>query len=199
MKNNNQISKKTKSTWLNYFRPNLFLKSYSDLNLFTLKKNGIRVLICDLDNTLAPHFTRLPNQKAKKFVTDVQELGIKFIVVSNNTKTRVEEFSKELKPDHYIWNAKKPLISKIKGVMEKYSVEPEELIILGDQFITDVWAANRIGCKSILVLPVVDQAKGAGSSLLIKFLDKFIYQKLQHNNISIAKDDSISGEPYVLL
>ena len=198
MKNSSSL-KKTKSTWLNYFRPNLFLKSYSDLNLFTLRKNGIRVLICDLDNTLAPHFTKFPSKKAKDFVIEVQKMGIKFVVVSNNSKQRVTAFCKLLKPDDFIWNAKKPLLSKIKNVIKKYDLEPEELIILGDQFITDVWAANRLGCKSILVLPVVDQSKNTESSFLIKILDKFIYQKLQHNNISVAKDDALLGERYVLL
>ncbi len=168
---------------LNYFRPSVFKKVFSDVDVYSLKNLGVKMLICDLDNTLSPHFNRIPNQKAIKFVKNVQSSGIIFVVVSNNSKKRVTKYCETLKPDYFIWNAKKPLLSKIKKVMEKFDVLPQELVMLGDQFITDIWAANRIGCKSILVLPMTDHNKESDGNGLVRFLDRFIYQKLQHSDL----------------
>lgn len=190
--------KQARTFWLNYFRPSIFLKKYSDLDIYSLKKNGIKMLICDLDNTLSPHFNRFPSKHSIKFVKDVQALGILFVVASNNSKKRVSRYCELLKPDAYVWNAKKPLLNKIKKIMSEYDVLPDELIVLGDQFVTDVWMANRIGSKSILVLPMVDPNKDNESSKLVRILDKFIYQKLQHNNFLQNENTQLEND-YVVL
>ncbi|MCQ2956652.1 MAG: hypothetical protein MJ233_02095 [Mycoplasmoidaceae bacterium] len=84
--------KKDKFTLLNYFRPSIFLKNYANFDPFLLKVNKIKLFICDLDNTLAPHFTYRPTKTAIKFVNDIKSMGIKFYVISNNRKSRVERF-----------------------------------------------------------------------------------------------------------
>jgi predicted HAD superfamily phosphohydrolase YqeG len=67
-------------------------------------------------------------------------------------------------------------------MLQRLDLCANEIIFLGDQFITDIWVANRIGSKSILVLPIIDQSSNTSSSKLIRFLDKFIYKKLEHGN-----------------
>jgi HAD superfamily phosphatase (TIGR01668 family) len=147
-----------------------------------LKKIGIKLLVCDLDNTLSPHFTRWPNKKVIDFCKQVQDSGIKLAIVSNNSKRRVLTYTSRLNSDIVVYNAKKPLKRKIVKALMRFDYQPNEMIFLGDQFITDIWLANRIGCKSILVLPVTDQSNNDSSSKLIKFLDKYIYKKLEYGN-----------------
>ncbi len=173
---------KQTNIWLNYFRPNVFVKSYEELNPSNLKREGIRMLVCDLDNTLAPHFNKLPNMKAINFCRSVQEQGIVFVVISNNTKKRVERFCEVLQPNDFAYNAKKPLTWKVKKMMAKYRCEKDDVLIIGDQFITDVWLANRLGCKSILALPIVTSSSEK-NGFFLNVLEKFIYKKLQHNNV----------------
>jgi len=96
------------------------------------------MLICDLDNTLSPHFSRFPTRRVIQFCEDVKKLGIIFVIVSNNSKKRVTTYVSKLHPDDYIYNAKKPLLRKIKKIMLKYEVDKDEVVIMGDQFITDV-------------------------------------------------------------
>ncbi|XQP55426.1 MAG: YqeG family HAD IIIA-type phosphatase [Mycoplasmoidaceae bacterium] len=178
-------SKRDKFTLLNYFRPSIFFKSFTDFDPFLLKINKIKLFICDLDNTLAPHFTFRPTKAAVKFVDDVKKMGIKFYIVSNNRKSRVDRFCEYINPDGYISFAMKPRISKIKKLMKKLKVSPEETLMMGDQFVIDIFAANRIGCKSILVLPLVEQEKNK-SSKFVNFLDKLIYSRLERNNLLIG-------------
>ncbi|MCQ3914924.1 MAG: HAD-IIIA family hydrolase [Mycoplasmoidaceae bacterium] len=178
-------SKKDKFTFLNYFRPSLFLKSFTDFDPFLLKVNKIKLFICDLDNTLAPHFTFRPTAKAVKFIEDVKKMNVKVYVVSNNRKSRVERFCQFINPDGFISFSMKPGVRKIKKLMKKLKVSPEEVLMMGDQFVIDILAANRIGCKSVLVLPLVEQEKNK-SSKFVNFLDKQIYSRLERNNLLIG-------------
>lgn len=180
----NKRSKKDRFTISNYFRPSIFLKSFLDFDPFLLKINKIKLFICDLDNTLAPHFTFRPTKAVLKFVNDIRSMGIQFYVVSNNRKSRVSRFCKYLKVDGFVPFAIKPSVAKIKKLMKKLNVSPEETLMMGDQFVIDIFAANRIGCKSILVLPLVEQEKNK-SSKFINFLDKKIYSKLERDNLLV--------------
>ncbi|MCQ3908084.1 MAG: YqeG family HAD IIIA-type phosphatase [Mycoplasmoidaceae bacterium] len=178
-------SKRDRFTLLNYFRPSIFLKSFTDFDPFLLKINKIKLFICDLDNTLAPHFTFRPTKAAINFVSEIKKMGIKFYIVSNNRKSRVKKFCEYIDPDGFISFAMKPRISKIKKLMKKLKVSPDETLMMGDQFVIDILAANRIGCKSILVLPLVEQEKNK-SSRFVNFLDKLIYSRLERDNLLIG-------------
>lgn len=170
------------SGWLNYFRPTIFIKTFSDINIPLLKKSGYKLLICDLDNTLSPHFTKFPTRKVMEFCNTVHEVGLKLAIVSNNNKKRVYTYTSLLKPDAVIASAKKPLKRRIIKLMNSFDAMPDETIFIGDQFITDVWTANRVGAKSILVLPITSSENDSSSSWLIHFLDKVIYRKLEHGS-----------------
>ena len=78
------------------------------------------MIICDLDNTLAPHFTKTPTAMAINFVNEAKEQGFVFVVVYNNTKKRVSEFCKKLNVDDFVYNAKKPFLRKTKKIIDAY-------------------------------------------------------------------------------
>jgi HAD superfamily phosphatase (TIGR01668 family) len=94
----------------------------------------------------------------------VREHDIKLVIVSNNNKKRVDTYVSKLQVDGAIANAKKPLKRKIIKVMDQHNMQPNEVIFVGDQFITDIWVANRIGSKSVLVLPLIEQNSDQSSS-----------------------------------
>jgi predicted HAD superfamily phosphohydrolase YqeG len=52
-------------------------------------------MICDLDNTLVPHYTKFPNKDVHEFINKVQNSGIEFVLMSNNIKKRVSIFAKK--------------------------------------------------------------------------------------------------------
>lgn len=189
---------KKQPAWLNYFRPNIFVNSIEEINIDNFRQQGFRMVICDLDNTLVPHFTKIPTKQALDFVKKIQEQGLLFIVVSNNTKKRVSEFCNILRPNDFVYNAKKPFIGKVKKIMHKYNVNKEDIIFIGDQVVTDIWVANRIQCKSILTLPIVSSAKEKNGWLL-NLLDKYIYKYLQHNNMLNDKEELEIEDMYEIL
>ncbi|WP_027119495.1 YqeG family HAD IIIA-type phosphatase [[Mycoplasma] testudinis] len=199
--------KHRRSTILNYFRPSIYLTNFEKLNIFALKQQGFRVLYCDLDNTLVPHFSRKPTQNVIAFLKLLKSQKIAVWLVSNNSTRRVSEFSEKLLNQElingFIANAKKPLINKIKKHMKQHHYAPADIVFMGDQLITDILAANRLGCKSILVSSLMDivYESKLGNKRIRLFLERFIYSRLEQNNflnIDVLNEDFIGGANEIL-
>lgn len=188
----------TKIRLLTYFKPSLFVDNIFDININNLKLQGFKMVICDLDNTLVPHFTRTPTFKVINFIKRIRDEGLKFVIVSNNTKKRVNEFCKTLNVDGVIYGAMKPTLFKLKKFFNKNDVKLEDVIFIGDQIITDVWVANRLKCKSILTLPLVGSYSNK-KGWLINFIDKYIYMYLQNRNLLNNEEELKIEELYEIL
>ena len=118
-----------------------------------LKKNNIKGLILDVDNTLIDYYRNLV-EGAEKWCEELKNEGIKCIILSNsNKKRKVEEVAEKLNID-YIMFAKKPLKSGFKRALSKLELKPEEVAVVGDQLFTDVIGAKRMNMFSILVKQV---------------------------------------------
>ncbi|CAM9141193.1 YqeG family HAD IIIA-type phosphatase [Mycoplasma todarodis] len=165
----------------NYFKPSMYVRSFKDVNINSLKEQGIKLFLCDLDNTLVPHYTRLPNKEVLRFIKTVESYGIEFVIVSNNTKKRVDMFCERANIKQWKGNAKKPLKSSISDIMKNADVEPRQTIFMGDMIITDILIANRMKMESILVQPLV--STDYKMSPLHKFLENVVYKRLEKKNI----------------
>ena len=133
--------------------PSLYLDSVKNINPTLLKKNNIKGLILDVDNTLIDYYRNLVDG-AEKWCEELKNEGIKCIILSNsNKRSKVEEVAEKLNID-YIMFAKKPLKSGFKRALSKLELKPEEVAVVGDQLFTDVIGAKRMNMFSILVKQV---------------------------------------------
>ena len=133
--------------------PSLYLDSVKNINPTLLKKNNIKGLILDVDNTLIDYYRNLVDG-AEKWCEELKNEGIKCIILSNsNKRSKVEEVAEKLNID-YIMCAKKPLKSGFKRALSKLELKPEEVAVVGDQLFTDVIGAKRMNMFSILVKQV---------------------------------------------
>lgn len=135
---------------MNIFLPDIYQKSVYTINYKNLKNAGIKIVLFDLDNTLVPINATEPSKKLKELFEDIKKIGLKPIILSNSKQRRVAPFKDGLYVDAAC-NSRKPLKRKYKKVMELYDVKPNEVAAVGDQLITDVFGANRVGITSILV------------------------------------------------
>lgn len=198
--NDNMISSnKRKGLISNFFKPSIYVRSFKDVNINQLKRHGIKIFICDLDNTLVPHYTRLPNKEVLIFIKKVQEAGIEFILMSNNIKSRVELFAKKAKVEDYYWNARKPFKKVSKKILESKNIEPSKVVFMGDQIVMDILVANRLKAESILVQPLV--STNYKMSAFNMFLEKSIYKNMEKKNILKRGDFSKGslGDSFELL
>ena len=123
--------------------PSLYLDSVKNINPTLLKKNNIKGLILDVDNTLIDYYRNLVDG-AEKWCEELKNEGIKCIILSNsNKRSKVEEVAEKLNID-YIMFAKKPLKSGFKRALSKLELKPEEVAVVGDQLFTDVIGAKRM-------------------------------------------------------
>ncbi len=138
------------------FVPKMYIRNYKSLNLMKLKESGIKVLLCDIDNTLAPHDISLPDEDVAAFRDKVRSYGMELVLISNNTKKRVSLFAAHLGVSYYA-SSLKPLPYVYRKIKKRYQVKYEEIALLGDQLITDMSGANYLGIYPILSAPLVER------------------------------------------
>ncbi|MET3557380.1 HAD superfamily phosphatase (TIGR01668 family) [Streptococcus rupicaprae] len=136
------------------YRPTFALEAVYDLKVEDLEKHGIRAVLVDLDNTLIAWDNPDGTPEMKQWLHDMRDAGIKVVVVSNNTRERVRRAVEQLDIPFVPWSMK-PFNIGIKKAMQRFDIKPEEVVMVGDQLMTDIRAAHRAGIRSILVRPLV--------------------------------------------
>ncbi len=133
--------------------PKLYLNSVKEISLEILKKNNLKGLILDVDNTLIDYEKNMPDG-TKEWIEKLKQANISLCIVSNtNQKEKVEKVAKKLDIP-YIYFAKKPCKSGFKKAQKILKLENEQIGVVGDQIMTDVIGANRSHMFSILVKPI---------------------------------------------
>ena len=109
-----------------------------------------------MDNTLISYKETDPLEAQYDWVKKMKEIGFEIIIVSNNShKDRVSHFAKLLDIDYLNFALKPTKIGMKKALkMANKKYEPEEVIALGDQLMTDILVANRMKFHSVLVKAV---------------------------------------------
>ena len=115
-----------------------------------LRRQGIRLLMLDFDNTIVPYTTSEPTPEMAAWLGAMQASGIGLCVVSNSRKPRVVTFCEKYGLD-CITHAKKPFSRGIRACLTRFSLEPARCALVGDQIYTDVLGANCAGVQSILI------------------------------------------------
>ena len=129
---------------------------FDDVTTDFLIANGIRALILDIDNTLAPYEEPDPNERVLAWFSALKEAGIVAAFVSNNDFERVSRFNRKIGIPMYP-KGKKPLKKYMRRAIDSLGVSPRETAIMGDQIFTDVWAGRNVGIRCIVVPPIKDK------------------------------------------
>ena len=138
------------------FSPDWYFDKFDLATPEFLLQNGIRALILDIDNTLAPYEEPEPNERVLAWFAALKENGILAAFVSNNDHERVSRFNREIGIPMYP-KGKKPLKKFMRRAIDALGVSPEETAIMGDQIFTDVWAGRNVGIRCIVVPPIKDK------------------------------------------
>lgn len=139
--------------------PKYCVKSVYELDERFYTSNGIKAVIFDIDNTLVTHDTPEPPQELLEYFENLGQWGIKYAIASNNKRSRVELFCKNLGVP-YIHRAAKPLKLCLKRLLRYFAVDAKSVCLVGDQLFTDVFGANRMGFLSVLVTAVGEDETG---------------------------------------
>lgn len=134
------------------FEPTFWLKNVMQIDKEFLKKNRVRALILDMDNTLSMHDDPAAEDGVSEWLDEMRRLGVKMRVVSNNNTRRVEPLAKALGLE-FTANGAKPLTFGVNRAVKAMKVSRRETLVVGDQIFTDIAAGNLAGIRTVLVEP----------------------------------------------
>jgi len=139
---------------LGNFVPDRLANSLADIDIEELVREGVRGVLVDLDNTLLPWNSSDIPVAHRSWLGAARARGLSVCVISNNHTTRVESALRELGIP-YVSSARKPLRVGFVRALRRIGLSPEECVVVGDQLLTDVWGAHRMGMRAVFVRPVV--------------------------------------------
>lgn len=140
----------------NKLTPDYMFATYLEVTPDFLRSLGVRAVLSDIDNTLAPYEQPDPDQAHQSWIKALREAGISVALVSNNHADRVERFNAPLGLDAYP-DSRKPFSKTLLLAMERMGVTPKETVMLGDQLLTDSFAGKHAGLISVIVPPIKDK------------------------------------------
>ena len=136
--------------------PNYIFRTFDEITPEFLANIGIKALLIDIDNTLAPYEQPLPDERIFNWFEGMKKAGIACALVSNNEAERVELFNKDLGLLAYSKSGK-PFPKNLRLAMSILGSDVSSTAMLGDQLLTDATAGNNIGLTTIIVPPINDK------------------------------------------
>ena len=131
------------------------VKSIEDVDYDRLLKSGFENFFFDYDFTLAPWGEIQIREEAEEIFKHLLKNGARVFVVTNAKKSRVDHLKERIPEVVVYWSVGKPSVKKLKKIMEKWNIDAKKSVIIGDLFLTDVLAGNRLGMYTIMVQPLL--------------------------------------------
>lgn len=128
--------------------------SVTDIRPEALAARGIRLVLADLDNTLAPYKVEEPSDEIRAWKAELEAAGITLFLLSNSRKPgRAQRYAEKLGIP-YQGHSGKPKRGGYLRALERMGCRPEEAVMVGDQIFTDTLGANRSGVVPLLIEPI---------------------------------------------
>ncbi len=136
--------------------PDYMFDTFDKITPEFLESIGVKALLIDIDNTLAPYEQPEPDDRIRGWFDGLQARGIKASLISNNHPPRVELFNRTLGLDAYP-DSGKPKARTLLIAMEKMGSDRSNTAVIGDQLLTDALAAHNLGLRALIVPPIKDK------------------------------------------
>ncbi|MFP4477866.1 MAG: YqeG family HAD IIIA-type phosphatase [Candidatus Izemoplasmatales bacterium] len=165
-----------------YFYPNEYHQTIFDIDFKSLKEKDISYILIDLDNTLIPYDETIANAKIIVLMKKLEELQFEVMIISNNKQARVKAFCDSL-DIAYIYSARKPFKYGFKKALKKLNHPPrDQVALIGDQFMTDVFGGNRMGFYTIVV-DAIKRKSEKWYTKLNRYLEKRVLERLKRTDL----------------
>lgn len=135
---------------LKKFIPYDCTKDVFSIDYNKLYECGKRIILLDIDNTLVPYDSATPTPEIKALLEKIRSIGFRIVLISNNHRGRVKAFAEPLGLE-FVERAMKPFGRGFRKALRLASGNPNEVVAIGDQLMTDVLGGNRFGIDVILV------------------------------------------------
>ncbi|MBE6809766.1 MAG: YqeG family HAD IIIA-type phosphatase [Ruminococcaceae bacterium] len=155
-------------------KPDIKLCGITDITVELLNRYNIKALLLDVDNTMSTHHGTVLTDGLMEWIAQMQENGIKLMVLSNSKKARIEPFAARIGLSFISLGCKPLPTGYLRGV-KALGEKCKNVAIVGDQIFTDVLGGNIVGVKTILLTPI--KLEDGWSFKVRRRLEKKLYKK----------------------
>lgn len=163
----------------NPMMPDYMFRAFDEITPAFLRELGVKAILADIDNTLAPYEQPEPDERIKGWIASLAEAGIGIAFVSNNDWERVELFNRSLGVPAYAKSGK-PFKKNLIKAMNDLGGTLETTVMLGDQLLTDALAGHNLGVRCLIVPPIRD--KKNAFFRFKRWLEKPVVRKFKKRN-----------------
>ena len=118
-----------------------------------LRAHGVKLLLTDLDFTLAPKSVKEPDDAVRAWLSALHEAGVRVVILSNNrSPRRVKRYCAGLGIP-FVGHAGKPRAGGYRRAMADAGADARETAMLGDKLLTDCLGAQNAGVLTLMVEP----------------------------------------------
>jgi len=133
-------------------RPSESAPSVFDIDYDRLRAAGKRILLFDLDNTLGRRGARHLTDGVLEFLVDLEDRGFRVGILTNRRRNAQDPAVHALREEMPVIHAAgKPARRGFLKLLAELEGTPDEAVMIGDRWLTDILGANRLGIYSIRV------------------------------------------------
>ena len=136
--------------------PDYFSDGVLDIDFKVLRKQGVRKVALDVDQTLAHHQgIEVTPEIAEYLNKQVADGVIEEIIIASNSLRDLSAFTERLNAKIVVASARvrKPRRKYFEEVCRVAGCEPSEMVMVGDRIFTDILGGNKAGFVTVLVKP----------------------------------------------
>lgn len=173
---------------LERFKPTWMVQSIYSITVEQLRAHGIKAVLIDLDDTLIAWNQPEATKESLKWIQEMKRAGMPVMILSNNSGDRIKKVAEILEVG-YIPRSMKPTVRAFKIAEKRLELSADDMVMIGDQLMTDILGANRYQLRSILVKPIL--ASDAWNTKLNRFIEMKIMRALVKSNIEMKWRDTL--------
>lgn len=133
--------------------PDYMAKSVADMNFDRLRKDGIKYIAFDADSTLV-HFAKNElSDNTRKTLLKHKNKFSGWCIASNRRAGSLKELGADLGFPVFAATlfTRKPSRRYFRRLIAHFDANPEEIAMVGDKLIADMFGAKRMGLKTVWV------------------------------------------------
>jgi len=148
-------------------KPDLNVKSVSDIDFEKLLKIGKRVFLFDFDNTIGVWKSQIIPENVLNIFEYLKSNGAQVFIITNGKRRNMHG-----KVDvQIIWRSLKPLTFKVKKNIGNYLKDKSRVVVIGDQISTDILFGKLLKVYTIKVEPI-DTSREFISTKFLRMIEK---------------------------
>ncbi len=159
------------------FAPDMHVQQIQDIDFDKLWQQGIRGLVFDLDNTVVPWHSYDPDSNLIAWFDELKQRGFAVCILSNSHREKVDLLKAWLDIPIY-GSSGKPRKAAFAKASRGLGLPPEQLAMIGDQLLTDIYGGKRAGFYTIFT-EMISVDEFWGTRRLSRPIERLIKQRWQ--------------------